>query len=701
MSGDTIVIGAPGHAVGQGAAYVFTKPLASGTVAAWGENTVGELGDGTDTGPETCGVEFCSTTPVAVSGLSGVTAISASLGEGLALLSNEKVMAWGGTGYGQLGNGTLGDSDVPVAVCAVGATAPCSAGNGNLLSGVMAVSTGAGSVAKSSLALLSNGTVVAWGGNAWGELGDGSYTGPEACFGLHCSSTPVAVCAVGQTSCTPTSNELTAVEAVSAGEVDSLALLSNGTVVAWGENSAGELGDGSSAGPETCQNGWSCSTTPVAVCAVGQTSCTPTSNELTGVMAVSAGVDYNLALLRNGTVVAWGNNEHGELGSGGTPIESDEPVAVCAVGQTSCTPTSNELTGVKAISAGQYQSLALLSNDTVLAWGANKSGQLGDGTDTGPESCSGQPCSTTPVAVCAVGRASCTPTSNELTAVEAVSAGGEEEFGNNLALVNGGTVLAWGFNAYGELGDGTSTGPETCSGFACSTTPVAVGGLSGVTAISGGGDGGLALTTLTTSASGTSNGSEASASVGPQLSATATGSIGTVTIGQYASDPAGAPAFMSTGEYIDVYLSAGNSFTQLEFTDCELDGGTSLYWWNPQADSGSGEWQAVSDETAPSGSPPCITVTIKETGTSPDLAQMTETRFAVAEASSSPPTAPTASISSPASGTTYAVGQSVPTSFSCTEGAGGPGIESCTDYTAAPAPRARSTRRPSGRTPTR
>ncbi len=141
------------------------------------------------------------------------------------------------------------------------------------------------------------------------------------------------------------------------------------------------------------------------------------------------------------------------------------------------------------------------------------------------------------------------------------------------------------------------------------------------------------FTTLFNSASGISNGIEASASVGPQLSATATGSSGSVTVGQYGSDPAGPPPFVSSGEYIDVYLSAGNSFSKLEFQDCELNGGNSVDWWNPQANNGNGQWQAVSDETAPSGVPPCITVTITDT-TSPDLVQMTETMFGIAVAPS-------------------------------------------------------------------
>jgi hypothetical protein len=105
--------------------------LSDGTVRDWGGNFTGQLGDGTTTGPEIC-VSYCSTTPVKVSALSGVTAISGGLGESsLALLSNGTVVGWGRDNDGQLGDETQGsnnNSDVPVA--AVG------------LSGVVGISGG-------------------------------------------------------------------------------------------------------------------------------------------------------------------------------------------------------------------------------------------------------------------------------------------------------------------------------------------------------------------------------------------------------------------------------------------------------------------------------------------------------------------------------------------------------------------------------
>jgi hypothetical protein len=133
----------------------------------------------------------------------------------------------------------------------------------------------------------------------------------------------------------------------------------------------------------------------------------------------------------------------------------------------------------------------------------------------------------------------------------------------------------------------------------------------------------------------TESSTPAEANDGP-LTATASGGTGSVTVGRYESDPVGVPTFYSSGQYIDVFLAQGSTFTSLTFTDCEMGGGNLVFWWNPKADNGHGEWSIVSDETEPSGSPPCVTVTINEE-TSPTLKQMAGTVFGVAV----PPTSDT------------------------------------------------------------
>ena len=395
---------------------------------AWGVNQSGELGTGTS-GPETCGAETkaCSSSPVEVTALSGVTAIAGGRIDSFALLQDGGVFAWGGNNRGQLGDGSEEESKVPVAV--------------KELSGVSAISAGV----DHTLALLGNGMVMAWGANGSGQLGDGSTAN---------SSAPVIVCAPAPEPCP--GSHLSKVEAVAGGGDHSLALLEDGTVVAWGGNASGQLGNGTTTASDV----------PVAV------------TGLTGVTAISASREDSLALLASGSIDAWGRNGSGQLGDG-TEAASDVPIAVCAVGQK--TPCTEDLTGAKAISAGYQHSLALLQSGTIVAWGSNATGQLGDGSRTGPEQCGSPPvnlCAKTPVKVSGLGGAS------------AVAAGGQ----HSLALLGSGSVVAWGWNEEGQLGDGASTGPEICGlGGPCSVVPVSVRNLADVKGIAAGGEHSLAF----------------------------------------------------------------------------------------------------------------------------------------------------------------------------------------------------------------
>ena len=290
------------------------------------------------------------------------------------------VLAWGYNGYGELGNGTITSSNVPVAVSA-GAIPP----------GTTITQIAAGR--DHSLALSSSGQLYAWGDNEDGELGNGTETA---------SSVPVAVSAPPGT---------TFVQ-IAAEDDGSLALSSTGQVYAWGYNGQGELGDGSTTNSDT----------PVAVSA----GAIPGGTTIT---QIAGGGSHSLALSSTGQLYTWGLNEYGQLGDS-TITNSSVPVAVSA----GAIPAGATIT---QIAAGALHSLALSSTGQLYTWGLNVYGQLGDGTTTNSD---------VPVAV----SAGAIPAGATITQI----AGGEY---HSLALSSTGQLYAWGKNANGELGDGTNS----------------------------------------------------------------------------------------------------------------------------------------------------------------------------------------------------------------------------------------------------
>ncbi len=330
-----------------------------GTVWTWGYNFDGELGNG-------AGPTANATTPVQASGLSGITAVAAGYFHTVALKSDGTVWTWGNNQYGQLGIGNTTNATTPVQVPG--------------LSGMTAVAAGYGH----TLALRNDGTVWAWGYDNDKQLGNPLT--PGAIW----STTPVQV------------TGLTGVVAIGAGYYHSIALKSDGTVWAWGDNNHGEIGNG---------------TTAQAVLA------TQVLN-LSGVTAIAANNSYhNLALKGDGTVWAWGANDQGQLGygAGGANTYSATPAQV------------GVLSGVTAIGTGMNHSLAVKNDGTVWAWGENHHGQLGLGTaDTSIHAM--------PQQVPGLGNA--------------VGVSGGES--HSVALKSDGTVRDWGDNAYGELGDGVT-----------------------------------------------------------------------------------------------------------------------------------------------------------------------------------------------------------------------------------------------------
>jgi alpha-tubulin suppressor-like RCC1 family protein len=394
----------------------------------WGRNLAGQAGDNTwvnrSLPARTCAI---GSTDCAANPLTGVKALAGGNSSSYALLSSGTVAAWGSNDRGALGDGTTTNRYAPVLVCAVGAT-DCPA---NPLAGVRAIAAGEGH----ALALLTNGTVVSWGSNSYGQLGDGASE--------H-RSTPALVCAVGATDCA--TNPLTNVRAIGAGSLHSLAVLSDGSIVSWGYNSSGQLGDGSDAWVRR---------TPVPVA-------------VTGVVAVAAGAAFSLALRADGTVLSWGWNGSGQLGDNTTTARR-LPGPVCATGATDC--VASPLSGIKSIAAGHSgaHSIALRADGRPLVWGFNGNGELGDGSDLSRS---------TPVPVCAVHATDCS--TQTLTDITALAAGNQF----TIARTAQGTMLAWGAGYDGQLGDGTNTltrfAPEHV------LSPEGTGPLTGVTSISAG-----------------------------------------------------------------------------------------------------------------------------------------------------------------------------------------------------------------------
>ncbi|MFZ0041926.1 MAG: hypothetical protein WAK93_11510 [Solirubrobacteraceae bacterium] len=475
---------------------------AGGRVECWGDNSNGQLGDGTETE---------RTSPVAVTGIRSAKQVSAGGNHTCALLAGGKVACWGSNSDGQLGDGTTKDRLRPVAVKGIRHATMVAAGF------------------YETCALLAGGTARCWGGNAYGDLGDGTARGPEKCGLDRCSRRPVAVHGIARATsiavgafhaCAALANGhvrcwgfnyygqlgdgtrtdrtrpvavagITTARRVSASTLHSCALLASGTVACWGDNKDGQLGDGTLTGPARCA-GTACSPRPVRVIGITHarqiSAGGDTSNEGDG--------DHTCAVIASGTVKCWGANYSGELGDGAI-IDRSTPVSVRGVSRAT------------HVAAGGYASCAVLHSGRVTCWGDNSSGELGSETTTGFR--------TAPVAVkqitdatsataggyhsCVVlggGKVECwgDNTNGELgdgtigealteVPVHGLTNAAQVAAGNyhSCAVLVSGGVQCWGDNSYGELGDGTTQGPDKCDGDPCSRTPIAVSGITTATQV--------------------------------------------------------------------------------------------------------------------------------------------------------------------------------------------------------------------------
>ncbi|MCM8768306.1 MAG: FG-GAP-like repeat-containing protein [Candidatus Omnitrophica bacterium] len=339
-----------------------------GTVWTWGDNTYGQLGDGAQSN---------LFEPTASAVLESVSAVSAGLSHTAALKTNGMVWVWGDNRFGQIGVG----SNLPVILT------PSPVSN---ISGITAISCGG----NHTLALKNNGTVWAWGRNDSYQLGLGDTYGTT---NLIVPAQVVGPEGLGY---------LSGIIRVAAGYSHSLAISQDGSLWVWGDNSFGQLGIGHKTP----------SMYPVKV---------KTLSDIKGISAGGTGVlgNHSLAVKSDGTVWAWGANSKGQLGDG-TNTEKTEPVQVKGSGGTGF------LSNIRQVAAGGRHSLALDKDGTVWAWGDNTYGQLGNGTNEG---------SLYPIAVFG------------LPAIKAIACGQR----HSLAIDEDGRVWVWGDNGCGQLGNGT------------------------------------------------------------------------------------------------------------------------------------------------------------------------------------------------------------------------------------------------------
>jgi len=340
-----------------------------GQLWAWGHNTWGQLGDGSTTN---------QSTPVRAALPPGIDIDQFFAGQTSAYLldSTGVLWAWGWNQSGQLGDGTTTQREtaVPVDLTALEPAAKLelfAAGN------------------YSAYLFDSTGVLWAWGSNSNGQLGDGTTTQRETAVAVDLSALSAGV----------------TIEQIAAGTFSTYILDSDGRVWAWGQNSQGQLGDGTNTERHS----------PVEV------------HLPAGVKIVQlvAGGYSGYGLADDGVLWAWGQNTQGQLGDG-TTIQRTTPVSVnLPAGLT-----------VQQIATGANSVYVLDSTGQVWAWGNNNQGQLGDGTSND---------SSTPQAVTVL---SLPPT----VTVDRIAAGGWSGY----VLDSSGQIWGWGGNSYGQLGDGTT-----------------------------------------------------------------------------------------------------------------------------------------------------------------------------------------------------------------------------------------------------
>lgn len=316
---------------------------AEGIMYACGYNYYGQLGDGG--GLDNPALHM-------IPGLTGIEKLEEGYQHSFAIKSDGSLYAWGYNYYGQVGDGTRTTRKTPVLLTGI--------------SNVQEVSSGE----QHSLAITDDGTLYAWGDNTYGQLGNGTSGGY--------STTPTVVTGISN------------VKFIATGYRSSYAVTEDGTLYAWGDNSSGQLGDGT----KTSR------TSPTKITGISN------------VQKVSSNKNHTLAIQEDGTLYAWGANKTSQLGNG-TTTDHYTPGVVPGIGK------------VKAISNGHHHSAAVGIDGKVYVWGDNTWFETGDGKNK-----------------------------REPTLMPGIENAVDIDcgFAHNICLTEEGDVYTWGYDYNGQLG---------------------------------------------------------------------------------------------------------------------------------------------------------------------------------------------------------------------------------------------------------
>jgi alpha-tubulin suppressor-like RCC1 family protein len=329
----------------SGNGYHSCLLLANGGVTCWGRGNYGQLGNGS---------WVSKSKPTAVSGLTDAKQVSAGPIHTCAVRTAGTIKCWGANGNGQLGNGKTSSSSTPVAVSGI--------------TGARQVATGQ----WHTCALISGGTVKCWGYGQGGQLGNGkaplSQLTPVTVSGISDATQITAgsqfTCAIvtgGKVKCWGYGFNMSSLvpgfvsgltggaSQISASLAHGCATLTGGTIKCWGTGGFGQLGNG---------------TTPNNSPAVTVTG-------ITDAKQVAAGGVHTCAVLKTGGVRCWGGSGSGQLGDGQRFYNRYTPVIAK-------TKTGTNLSGMTQIAAGYIHTCAMVSDASVVCWGAGAYGQIGN-----------------------------------------------------------------------------------------------------------------------------------------------------------------------------------------------------------------------------------------------------------------------------------------------------------------------------------